>query len=1327
MNTKRFLIAALALTCLAGNAWADTDKLTTADGWTKITTVPTASDIANNYYVFVDATHDLMLGIGKGEHNTTKWYSLALYYRTSVSPTSKDITPMVWTLESNDGGFSMRNLDQPEHVFQTENNAAWYYDTNDVTSSNSWSKVNLALSDGKFTLENGKYTGNYIGPWTDNNFTNGAECAANKTTALRGYFYIYSISRAQFKQNLLDNASSSNPVDLTPWYVNNPTFDNGVGSEWESTFTANSLSWWGSHAFSNTGAENYQQVANFYQDLTLPNGKYKVAMQGATSKPEENEPYVYGIHNGTKTKTYFTQSTQTTPDGNKWNDMQYTLLQMMSNRTWGQVMTDEITVTTGSLTIGYANEGGWSWDVFDNFKLYCTGVDLSAYETQLSDLVDECNDFISSGVVPDACETAISSAITTYNKSYETAKEYSTAIVALTAVLNTYKNDTELQTAYAAYKTMRTNVQELENTTLYKYTDPGSAKTTFDAAISSANTAVEAATTASAINTQTANIRAAALTFVSSVTAEDGNPFNLTFLASTAAADWQTASGLNAAETAPSWSVPKPDPSMADFVESYTQAAGGESITGNILYQTLSGMPAGYYTVALYAAASYTPNRGSLEEKCTDGQPNITFGFAGDNSLSLPVVHRTSLTAADQVPVNLSVQQASSGGLTFGIKKTAAGSNWHVAQIYTITYSKDPDLTILKADRDALVSEANGLLASDDANLLTPDQQNALSSAISTAEAANTFDELTEVTLNTLPNAIQAAKQQIQLVKANRVEMIAALERFENDYNLADGTDYGRLTMSADAWETLIGKVNAVTTALDDVSQVSSYSTVKNELVAQMDATDASLRLFKSYKAMVEGTTALSIIDGTTYAASSYMDTDTKENEAITALNNAFGTYANSQIDAFSVAGFLGSNLDFSTVPSSGAYVVNSASPNVLDLTGWEEYAVVGDGSVNYRIQINTSSSETTPQENTLYIRANWGDYKPTLQAFKQKMLPVGKYTLTFKAKEKEGRTYRGTNLNYYQLGNNKEYFETSGTDWETITKTIEVTSNPTPFDLSFGFAWSGSGGQPYEILVDDVTLTYFRDAIELANDANNATIISENNGKTVNATLKDRTLFKNRTWNTLCLPFNMTSEQVTAQLAPTSLMELDVEGKYDAEGHKDDNGSYQTGLNGTTLYLYFKTANAITAGKPYLIKWNSGDNFVNPTFRAVTVTFSDGDPTGIQSKNGSVTFQGTYSPVSLVKDDPSNLYMGSDSKLYWPVSEGFKVNAFRAYFQLSNPSPVKAFVLGFDDSDPTTEIIDVAADSSLSEWHTLDGRRLGAKPTQRGIYINNGRKVIVK
>ncbi len=484
MKRKSFYTIIAALIAFTSNVWADTNKLTAADGWTKITSVPTSSDIGNNYYVFVDATRDLMLGTAKGVHQNTKWYSLGVYYQTSVEPVSANINGKVWTLESQGDGFALRNLEYSALCFQTEGAGAWMFDTNDVPNPNPWTQVNLIYADGTWTLQNGKYGGsNYIGPW-DNVIENGAECAANKTGNNVGKFYIYAISRAQFKQNLLDNASDSNPV----------AFDAGNRTGWteEGSGGNNNTSYGG-------GCEIWQRSSfNIHQDLTIPNGKYKVSLQMAGTSGAGK---VYDTSNGTTKEAASSDAAGT--------DFQSTILSMIQDRTYGQTITDEITVSNGSLTIGMKCETTDQWINFDNFKLYCTGLDLSAYVSQLSDLVDECNDFIASDVVPTACENAISSAITTYNQSYETAKEYSTAIVALTAVLDTYQNDTELQNAYAAYKTMRTNVQGLENTSTYKYTDPGTAKSTFDAAISAANTAVEAATTASAINTQTANIRAA--------------------------------------------------------------------------------------------------------------------------------------------------------------------------------------------------------------------------------------------------------------------------------------------------------------------------------------------------------------------------------------------------------------------------------------------------------------------------------------------------------------------------------------------------------------------------------------------------------------------------------------------------------------------------------------------------------------------------------------------------------------------------------------------------------------------------------------------------
>jgi hypothetical protein len=49
--------------------------------------------------------------------------------------------------------------------------------------------------------------------------------------------------------------------------------------------------------------------------------------------------------------------------------------------------------------------------------------------------------------------------------------------------------------------------------------------------------------------------------------------------------------------------------------------------------------------------------------------------------------------------------------------------------------------------------------------------------------------------------------------------------------------------------------------------------------------------------------------------------------------------------------------------------------------------------------------------------------------------------------------------------------------------------------------------------------------------------------------------------------------------------------------------------------------------------------------------------------------------------------------------------------------------------SDETTEIrnTDDTNRTDADCRYTLDGRKLQGKPTQRGIYINNGKKVVIK
>ena len=235
-----------------------------------------------------------------------------------------------------------------------------------------------------------------------------------------------------------------------------------------------------------------------------------------------------------------------------------------------------------------------------------------------------------------------------------------------------------------------------------------------------------------------------------------------------------------------------------------------------------------------------------------------------------------------------------------------------------------------------------------------------------------------------------------------------------------------------------------------------------------------------------------------------------------------------------------------------------------------------------------------------------------------------------------------------------------------------------------------------------------FTTRLYLYDDQDNNAVLTTYNGQTVNVTLQDRTLYKDGKWNTLCLPFNLVLEG--SPLAGADVRALD-----------------NANLTAGTLTLNF-TTNSITelvAGTPYIIKWASGDNIVNPVFNNVTIDKTDPKFT---STDGKVEFHGTYASNSFTKENRSILFLGSDNTLYWPQA-GAHIGAQRAYFKLLDSSaPVRAFNLNFGDE--ATGIHEMATGNSrktATGWYSLDGMRREGKPSVRGIYIHNGRKVVVK
>jgi hypothetical protein len=243
---------------------------------------------------------------------------------------------------------------------------------------------------------------------------------------------------------------------------------------------------------------------------------------------------------------------------------------------------------------------------------------------------------------------------------------------------------------------------------------------------------------------------------------------------------------------------------------------------------------------------------------------------------------------------------------------------------------------------------------------------------------------------------------------------------------------------------------------------------------------------------------------------------------------------------------------------------------------------------------------------------------------------------------------------------------------------------------------------------------------------------------------LKDRTLYKDGDWNTLCLPFDLALEG--SPLENATLMELDVDGTY--SGH-------QTGFDASTgtLYLFFKTATNIQAGTPYIIKWGKADNYendnahniVSPIFTGVTIDNSTEAQAHltVASEDANVRFIGSYDPVLFTPKDKSNLFLGAENTLFYPtvgkvlvdnVSK-YRIGSFRAYFQLSDGTLAREFKLNFGDGEAQgisdamrlNDKGEMINDKEAGAWYTLDGVKFDGKPTRKGLYINNGVKVVIK
>ena len=225
------------------------------------------------------------------------------------------------------------------------------------------------------------------------------------------------------------------------------------------------------------------------------------------------------------------------------------------------------------------------------------------------------------------------------------------------------------------------------------------------------------------------------------------------------------------------------------------------------------------------------------------------------------------------------------------------------------------------------------------------------------------------------------------------------------------------------------------------------------------------------------------------------------------------------------------------------------------------------------------------------------------------------------------------------------------------------------------------------------------------------------------NVTLTGRTLYKDGDWNTLCLPFDVT-DFTNTPLEEATVMELKVlESSLSSVG---------------VLTLNFTNALSIEAGKPYIVKWASGDNIVNPVFNGVNIINTA--PThvefSIEESSDKCEYVGSYAPLEITDANRNSIVLlAAGNKLGYAktdrtIANGKALGAFRAYFIIpenNGSQNAREFELNFGDEEIITGIIEVNTNTTnKSEGaFNLQGRRI-VNP-KKGLYIVNGKKIIIK
>ena len=223
---------------------------------------------------------------------------------------------------------------------------------------------------------------------------------------------------------------------------------------------------------------------------------------------------------------------------------------------------------------------------------------------------------------------------------------------------------------------------------------------------------------------------------------------------------------------------------------------------------------------------------------------------------------------------------------------------------------------------------------------------------------------------------------------------------------------------------------------------------------------------------------------------------------------------------------------------------------------------------------------------------------------------------------------------------------------------------------------------------------------------------------------VKVKRTIKANSWSTICLPFAMTAEQVTSAFG-TGVMVKDFTGCETTESGNDI----------TALKLNFSTVSAMEANHPYLIKVANAITYENGfTVQGVNIAPEaepsvDRDEKSVKIGKNTYYYNNSFVGTYVADTTVPNLCLFINNDKFYYSNGSTKMKAFRGYFDLydvlsSVDTSSARISMSFDDE--TTGINTVhGSNGNADGYYDLQGRKI--ENPKKGLYINNGKKVVVK